>query len=110
MLQTRNNDFVRTLTLDRAKALNAFNGALFDALTEELLAAGGDDTTRVVVLTGTGRAFSAGLDLTEVGVPTAPPQARRSRPLPGADRVSQAAAAGDQWPRRRLRGHDLRPG
>ena len=74
MLQTRNNGFVRTLTLDRPKALNAFNGALFDALTEELLAAGGDDTTRVVVLTGVGRAFSAGLDLTEVGVPTAPPK------------------------------------
>ncbi len=72
MLQIDNDGYVRTLTLDRPAALNAFNGELFDALSEGLLAAATDATVRVVVLTGAGRAFSTGLDLSEVGkdVPT----------------------------------------
>lgn len=57
---------VRTLTLNRPDALNAFNEALYDELTEALLAAMGDDAVAVVLLTGTGRAFSAGTDLAEM--------------------------------------------
>jgi len=60
-------NFVQLLTLNRPKALNAFNDALFDALAEALLAAADDDLVRVVVLTGNGRAFSAGADLSEMG-------------------------------------------
>lgn len=67
MLQTHNEGLVRVLTLDRPEALNAFNGTLFDALTEGLLAAADDASVRVAIITGTGRAFSAGLDLSEVG-------------------------------------------
>ena len=73
MLQTQNEGFVRVLTLDRPEALNAFNGALFDALTEGLLTAAEDASVRVAILTGSGRAFSAGLDLSEVGKETEPP-------------------------------------
>ena len=58
---------VRTLTLDRPDALNAFNEALYDALTEALLAAAEDPGVAVVLLTGEGRAFSAGTDLLEMG-------------------------------------------
>jgi|TARA_B110000240_G_scaffold188306_1_gene226998 enoyl-CoA hydratase/carnithine racemase len=58
---------VRTLILNRPEALNAFNGALFNALTEALLAADADDTIRVIVLTGQGRAFSSGMDLVSAG-------------------------------------------
>lgn len=58
---------VRTLTLNRPEALNAFNGALFNALTEALLAADADNTVRVIVLTGQGRAFSSGMDLVSAG-------------------------------------------
>ncbi len=73
MLQTHNEGMVRVLTLDRPEALNAFNGVLFDALTEGLLAAADDASVRVAILTGTGRAFSAGLDLSEVGKEVDPP-------------------------------------
>jgi len=57
---------VRTLTLDRPDALNAFDEALYDATTEALLAAAEDPTVAVVLLTGNGRAFSAGTDLLEM--------------------------------------------
>lgn len=57
---------VRTLTLNRPDALNAFNEALYDATTEALTAAAGDPEVAVVVITGAGRAFSAGQDLTEM--------------------------------------------
>jgi enoyl-CoA hydratase/carnithine racemase len=57
---------VRTLTLNRPEALNAFNEALYDATTEALNAAAADPEVAVVMITGTGRAFSAGQDLTEM--------------------------------------------
>ena len=57
---------VRTLTLDRPDALNAFNEALYDVTTEALLEAARDPGVAVVLLTGNGRAFSAGTDLLEM--------------------------------------------
>ena len=57
---------VRTLTLNRPEALNAFNEALYDATAEALLAAASDPEVAVVLLTGTGRGFSAGTDLAEM--------------------------------------------
>ena len=54
---------VRTLTLNRPDALNAFDEALYDATTEALLAAADDPEVAVVLITGAGRAFSAGQDL-----------------------------------------------
>lgn len=57
---------VRTLVLNRPAQLNAFNQALCAALTDALRSASRDDDVRVVVLTGAGRAFSAGTDLLEL--------------------------------------------
>jgi enoyl-CoA hydratase/carnithine racemase len=57
---------VRTLTLNRPEALNAFNEALYDATTIALRDADEDPSVAVVLLTGTGRAFSAGNDLVEM--------------------------------------------
>jgi enoyl-CoA hydratase/carnithine racemase len=57
---------VRTLTLNRPDALNAFNEALYDATAEALNAAAEDPEVAVVVISGTGRAFSAGQDLNEM--------------------------------------------
>lgn len=57
---------VRTLTLDRPEALNAFNEALYDATADALLDAAADPGVAVVLLTGAGRAFSAGTDLLEM--------------------------------------------
>jgi enoyl-CoA hydratase/carnithine racemase len=52
--------------LNRPEVLNAFNEALYDATTDALLAAADDSEVAVVVLTGAGRAFSAGADLVEM--------------------------------------------
>ena len=60
---TNDDGPVRTLTLDRPEALNALTPALLTELADALGAAASDDAVRVVVLTGTGRAFSAGVDL-----------------------------------------------
>lgn len=65
-LQVADADRVRTLTLDRPEALNAFNEELYDALADALLAAASDPSVAVVLLTGNGRAFSAGTDLLEM--------------------------------------------
>jgi enoyl-CoA hydratase/carnithine racemase len=65
-LQIADANRVRTLTLDRPEALNAFNEALYDATTAALAAAAGDPDVAVVLITGAGRAFSAGQDLTEM--------------------------------------------
>ncbi|MGV0746330.1 enoyl-CoA hydratase/isomerase family protein [Mycolicibacterium sp. XJ870] len=65
-LQIDDANRVRTLTLNRPEALNAFNEALYDELTSALLAAAYDPDVAVVLLTGAGRAFSAGNDLVEM--------------------------------------------
>jgi enoyl-CoA hydratase/carnithine racemase len=66
ILTIEDQNRVRTLTLNRPDALNAFNEALYDALAEALLAAADEPEVAVVLLTGTGRSFSAGTDLTEM--------------------------------------------
>lgn len=65
-LQIADDNRVRTLTLDRPQALNAFNEELYDATTVALREAAEDPEVAVVVITGAGRAFSAGTDLTEM--------------------------------------------
>ncbi|MDB4883387.1 MAG: enoyl-CoA hydratase [Gemmatimonadetes bacterium] len=70
-------DGVRTITLDRAEKLNAVNGALAVSLASALADASRDDAARVVVITGAGRAFCAGLDLSEP--PTLPSATRADR-------------------------------
>src|SRR6478609_9369584 len=57
---------VRTLTMDRPDALNAFNEALYEATATALAEAAADPEVAVVLLTGNGRAFSAGNDLNEM--------------------------------------------
>jgi enoyl-CoA hydratase/carnithine racemase len=66
LVQIDDANGVRTITLNRPESLNAFNEALYDATTIALRAADEDPTVAVVMLTGTGRAFSAGNDLNEM--------------------------------------------
>ncbi|MEI7057256.1 enoyl-CoA hydratase-related protein [Nocardioides sp. CCNWLW239] len=66
LLLCEDRDRVRTLTLNRPDQLNAFNQALYVALAEALREADADPEVAVVLLTGTGRAFSAGTDLVEM--------------------------------------------
>ena len=67
MLLIEDRARVRTITLNRPDALNAFNEALYDATTEALRDAADDQSVAVVTITGAGRAFSAGTDLLEMG-------------------------------------------
>lgn len=59
------SDGVCTITLDRPDRLNAVNARLADELPAALHAAAADDAVRAVVITGAGRGFCAGLDLSE---------------------------------------------
>jgi crotonobetainyl-CoA hydratase len=59
-------DGVAIITLNRPEALNAVNAALSTAVGEGLERAAADPEIRVVVVTGTGRAFCAGADLKEL--------------------------------------------
>lgn len=56
-------DGVLTLTFDRPAALNAATGPMMERLALDLEGAGARDDVRVVVLTGSGPAFSAGADM-----------------------------------------------
>lgn len=74
ILRIDDDNRVRTLTLNRPEALNAFNEALYDATAEALVAAAEDPEVAVVLLTGAGRAFSAGNDLNEMQARITDPQ------------------------------------
>jgi enoyl-CoA hydratase len=63
---TRAGD-VTTLTLSRPDALNAITAEMLQELDVALAAAADDRDLRVVVITGQGRAFSAGVDLKAMG-------------------------------------------
>ncbi|HEY2356885.1 MAG TPA: enoyl-CoA hydratase-related protein [Phenylobacterium sp.] len=58
-------DGVATITLNRPERMNTISGPMLAGLTELLLKANADPKVRVVLLTGAGRAFCAGLDLVD---------------------------------------------
>ena len=63
---------VAHISLNRPAALNAYNVQMRDDFSEALAAVGLDDEVRALVISGRGRSFCAGADLTEFG--TAPSQ------------------------------------
>ena len=67
-VMTSHEGGVTRLTLNRPDKLNSFTRAMHGELREALTAAGADPDCRVVVLTGAGRAFSAGQDLADTGL------------------------------------------
>ena len=58
-------DGVATLTMNRPESMNALSTELKDALVQALADVGADDSVRAVVLTGSGRGFCVGQDLSE---------------------------------------------
>lgn len=56
---------IAVITLNRPERMNTISGPMLNQLTELLLKANADREVRVVILTGTGRAFCAGLDLVD---------------------------------------------
>ena len=72
---------VRVITLDRPQRLNAMSAELISELHQAIDDADADEEGRVVVITGAGRGFCAGLDLKEPptqrpGTPNTTPQSR----------------------------------
>lgn len=63
ILKYEQDGAVAVITLNRPDAMNAFTTELSLDLQLALERAAGDDTVRVVILTGEGRSFSAGADL-----------------------------------------------
>ena len=63
-VETRRDGGVTTITLNRPEVFNAFNAALHARLADALAEAA-DPEVRAVVITGAGRGFCAGQDLTE---------------------------------------------
>jgi enoyl-CoA hydratase/carnithine racemase len=60
-------DGILTITLDRPEQLNAFTVTMANELVEAFERASVDDDVRAVVVTGRGRAFCAGMDLSTEG-------------------------------------------
>src|SRR3712207_8242867 len=98
---------VGTIALARPDTLNAFNAAMHAELREALDRFEADAAVRVVVLTGEGRAFSSGQDLTadlprdaRGRIDLEPPLARDYNPLirrlAGYPKVTVAALNGDR--------------
>jgi enoyl-CoA hydratase/carnithine racemase len=79
---TEDRGHVRWLKLNRPEAMNAITGEMLGQLNEALKAADDDPSVRVVVVTGSGRAFCAGLDLK---------QAARGEGIGGAGLASAGA-------------------
>ncbi len=59
---------VRLIAFDRPEVRNAFDAAMYRAVTEALALALADDSIHAVVLTGRGKAFTAGQDLREMAL------------------------------------------
>jgi len=67
MLLIEKTDRVAVVTLNRPEAMNALSRALRAALHDAIVTLSADPEVSVLVLTGAGRAFTAGLDLKELG-------------------------------------------
>ena len=66
-LRTETTKRVLTVTLNRPDKLNAFNGTMLAELLEVIDRVDRDDEIRAVIVTGAGRGFCAGADLSEGG-------------------------------------------
>ena len=88
---------VRTLTLNRPEALNALTVEAMGTLADGLEEAASDPGTRVVVITGAGKAFSAGGDIAFLqALPTMPSERVRQIVYGTFQRVPRAIRAMDK--------------
>lgn len=60
-------DGIATITLDRPEAMNAFTVTMHEELIDVFGRVSADDDARAVIVTGAGRAFCAGMDLSSEG-------------------------------------------
>src|ERR1051325_3625332 len=72
LVAVQDKGHVRTIALNRPDKMNALSHALAWAIVTEVQRAAHDDDVWVIALTGRGRAFCAGLDLTGPGEDVSP--------------------------------------
>lgn len=91
------NKNIAVITLNRPEALNTFNTKLAKELWDALISADADDTIRVIMIKGEGRAFCAGIDVKELeGKSTLDYERwinRMERPLHGISSLSKPVIA-----------------
>jgi enoyl-CoA hydratase/carnithine racemase len=76
---TEISDNILTITLNRPEKLNAFTGTMMTEMIDAFQAANKDDNVRCIIVTGAGRAFCAGADLS-AGASTFDATKRSDRP------------------------------
>lgn len=64
ILVTREPDGVATVTINRPVSLNSLTRPMMVDLAQAFNTLGKDDSVRVIILSGSGRAFCSGVDLT----------------------------------------------
>src|SRR5207244_8007513 len=69
---TDSQDGVLTITLNQPEKFNALSGEMVAGLAEAVRGAERDAGVRAIVITGAGKAFSSGADLTEFNVAAEP--------------------------------------
>src|SRR5512139_1328163 len=92
------DDRIATVTLHRPEKMNAFTHVMRDELIDAFGKADADDNVRAVIVTGAGRAFCAGADLS-AGAKTFDYNARSDRP----DRAGAGTGANVNWSDERIR-------
>jgi enoyl-CoA hydratase/carnithine racemase len=81
-------DNILTITLNRPEKLNAFTGTMMHEMIDAFQTANKDDAIRCIIVTGAGRGFCAGADLS-AGASTFDATQRRDRPERNAGPVDQ---------------------
>ena len=95
VLLSEKNEGVVTVTLNRPHAMNALSHELRQALVQTFTDLRNDEEARVVILTGAGKAFCAGLDLKELGQTGLPSVGARGA-VGGEDDIIQAMSQFDR--------------
>ena len=93
------SDNILTVTMNRPEKLNAFTGTMMTEMIDAFRRANEDDNIRCVIVTGSGRAFCAGADLS-AGAATFDATQRADRPERNA---GAADSAGFNWSDERVR-------
>ena len=90
------NNGIALLTLNRPDRRNSFTLSMIHRWADLLIDANTDETVRVIVVTGAGGAFCAGIDLDELETIELTPQARRNFLTDEVHRVARAVEASDK--------------
>lgn len=92
-LRIDHHNDIAIVTLNRPEAMNAMSKAMRLALYDAITALNADEAVRVIILTGAGKAFTAGLDLKELSTdPLAMDDATAEKPEANPVRAIETSA------------------